>query len=354
MMLISVVDYCNSFASALSVLTLMTLILNSTDWADLHQQTPPSGNPYGALDELDVYSELPEYLGRGCTRATELQPGIWFEWADWEFRQECWVKWPDHEHLVQQMVWLAVGEGCGNDVYPSYSIHRSYLSGSGIAPGYTERYGRSQRQVFVSIHLLPEVFADFFVDLPGAHEALLKVLVKQDEGKVSFFPPVTAAMRRLAQQMIRMPLQGELRRLDLQEKVFELLNLQLQPLLADARLCHLVPGCKTESLARIYHARELLVSRLNNPPALSELASLVGTSDRTLRRGFRDLFGTTIVGFLMQQRLLQAKQMLRERQCTVAEAANCVGYSHFGHFAAAFKRQFGITPSECLAGRKVT
>ncbi|MEX0272504.1 helix-turn-helix transcriptional regulator [Leptolyngbyaceae cyanobacterium UHCC 1019] len=332
----------------------MTLILNSANWEELQQHIPKPHDPKPVLDEFEEYLRLPEYLGRGYTRGMELQPGLWLEWADWEFHQDCGVKWSAHEHLVQQMVWLEVGEDCGNEVCPSYSINRGYLSGSGISPGYTERYGRSQRQVFVNIHLLPEVFAEFFSGLAGANAALLKVLLKQDDWKVSFFPTVTPTMRQVARQMIDVPFRGELRRSYLQEKVFELLSLQLHPLLTDSRLCHLLPGCKTESIARIYHAREVLLSRLDNPPPLSNLARLVGTSDRTLRRGFREMFGTTVVGFLTQQRMIQAEQMLRERQCTVAEAANRVGYSHFGHFAAAFKRQFGMTPSECLAGQKVT
>jgi len=45
----------------------------------------------------------------------------------------------------------------------------------------------------------------------------------------------------------------------------------------------------------------------------------------------------------------QAKVILRTKKLSVAEVANLVGYSHLSHFAAAFKRQHGITPRECLA-----
>ena len=77
-------------------------------------------------------------------------------------------------------------------------------------------------------------------------------------------------------------------------------------------------------------------------------------SDRTLRRGFKQLFGMTVVGYLTQQRIEQAEQTLRMGNCTVAEVANRVGYAHLGHFAAAFKRHFGITPSQCLQGNPQT
>ncbi|WP_263975317.1 helix-turn-helix domain-containing protein [Leptolyngbya sp. 7M] len=38
---------------------------------------------------------------------------------------------------------------------------------------------------------------------------------------------------------------------------------------------------------------------------------------------------------------------------TVAEVAAMVGYSNLGHFAAAFKRKFGITPRDDLWGKKL-
>ncbi|MBE9045807.1 AraC family transcriptional regulator [Pleurocapsales cyanobacterium LEGE 10410] len=36
----------------------------------------------------------------------------------------------------------------------------------------------------------------------------------------------------------------------------------------------------------------------------------------------------------------------------MSEVANLVGYSHLSYFSTAFKRQFGITPSQCMAGKK--
>lgn len=48
--------------------------------------------------------------------------------------------------------------------------------------------------------------------------------------------------------------------------------------------------------------------------------------------------------------LEQAQQLLRQGNLTVAMVANEVGYTHLGHFAAAFKRRFGMTPKEYQSG----
>jgi AraC-like DNA-binding protein len=112
-------------------------------------------------------------------------------------------------------------------------------------------------------------------------------------------------------------------------------------------------GLKPKTIEQLHHAKAILSAQFVNPPALPELAQQVGLSHRTLQRGFQALFRTTIVGYLKQQRLQQAEQLLRQGNRSVAEVALLVGYGHLGHFATAFKRQFGITPSQCLAGKRV-
>ena len=58
------------------------------------------------------------------------------------------------------------------------------------------------------------------------------------------------------------------------------------------------------------------------------------------------------MGYLTQQRLDRAEMLLREGKHTIAEIAFLVGYGNIGHFSVAFKRRFGITPSQCLKGMK--
>jgi AraC-like DNA-binding protein len=328
----------------------MTLTLNQSDWDELRQQAPKPRCSNLMLDDFEVLVGLPDLLGRGYSRIMELRPGMWLSLLDWDLHQSWLIKFPAHDHLVQYVVLLS-GAIHHEGVYPTFAGHRSYLSGSGVSPSYAVQYERSQRIICVNVDFLPEVLEKFLLKIPGTNASLIKLLLKQNDWKVSFFPAVTAEMRRVAQQIWTTPFCGNTRRLYLQEKVFELLALQLQPILADQTLHQPPPGRKPETIARIYHAKEVLASQLENPPALFDLAQQVGVSDRTLQRGFRDVFGTTVIGYLTQQRMKQAEELLRAGCCTVTEVANRVGYTHLGHFAIGFKQQFGITPRECLAGK---
>ncbi|MHC5819518.1 MAG: hypothetical protein ACYT04_27480 [Nostoc sp.] len=83
-----------------------------------------------------------------------------------------------------------------------------------------------------------------------------------------------------------------MKRMYLQGKVIELMALQLAPIFADQGGSHYSPRLKPATIARIDNARDILLSRLENPPSIVELAQLVGVSNSTLKRGFTELFGT--------------------------------------------------------------
>lgn len=165
---------------------------------------------------------------------------------------------------------------------------------------------------------------------------------------MAWFPSITVEMRTVAQQMLQCPFHGVTRRFFLQAKVFELFALQLHSIMADQNSSPFSGTLKPKTIEKIYEARARLVAQLESPPSVLELAQQVGLCDRTLRRGFRELFGTSVIGYLTQQRLHQAKDLLSQGNYTVAEVANNVGYSHLGHFSAAFRKQFGVSPKQWM------
>ncbi|MEM8830125.1 MAG: AraC family transcriptional regulator [Cyanobacteria bacterium P01_G01_bin.19] len=163
---------------------------------------------------------------------------------------------------------------------------------------------------------------------------------------------LTCKMQTIIQEILQHPYQDAIARMYLEGKVLELLALQLAQL-TESKPDAIKVTLRPQNIDRIYQAKDILAARLQNPPSISKLARQVGLGETTLRRGFRELFDTTVVGYLTSLRMEQAELYLRDRKLSVSEIANLVGYSHLSHFSTAFKRQFGITPSECLAGKKL-
>lgn len=156
----------------------------------------------------------------------------------------------------------------------------------------------------------------------------------------------TAAMKRALHQILNCPYQGVTKRIYLESRVLELIVYKLEQMTAQGGVLN--KAVKSDDIDRVCHAKEILTRDLESPPTLYELADSVGLSHAKLNRCFREVYGTTVFGFLRQARLEQARFLLEEKQINVTEAALSVGYSSLSSFIQAFSDQFGIKPSLCF------
>ncbi len=98
---------------------------------------------------------------------------------------------------------------------------------------------------------------------------------------------------------------------------------------------------------RIHKARLLLVQDFQNPMSLGEIGTQVGLGRDKLRQLFQQVYGTTPNKYYQQQRMNEARRLILEERLAAMDAGFLVGYSHMGHFAQAFKKQFGCLPKDC-------
>lgn len=147
----------------------------------------------------------------------------------------------------------------------------------------------------------------------------------------------------MLQQILNCQYQGVTKQLYLEGKILELISLQIDQLDQTHRKSS--PKLPNKDIDCIYEASEILLQRLSTPPSLTELAKLVGINDRKLKQGFREVFGTTVFGYLRDRRLEQAQELLLSGQMQVKDAAKTVGYASPTSFNTAFRKKFGIAPS---------
>ncbi|WP_063570075.1 helix-turn-helix transcriptional regulator [Achromobacter ruhlandii] len=105
---------------------------------------------------------------------------------------------------------------------------------------------------------------------------------------------------------------------------------------------------------RLMAARDYLLADLAHPPTLAQMAAETGLSAMRIKRGFRELFGHSVYGLFQQTRMREAQQRLRAGKVTVMEVAFDLGYSNPSHFAAAFRKEFGVGPGEYKRGLSLT
>ncbi|HGM6052174.1 TPA: helix-turn-helix transcriptional regulator [Stenotrophomonas maltophilia] len=78
---------------------------------------------------------------------------------------------------------------------------------------------------------------------------------------------------------------------------------------------------------------------------INQMARRLGTNAVDLQSTFQQLHGSSIAAWLRALRLQRAHDALLQRRVSVDVAASLAGYAHTSSFSAAFKRQFGRSPS---------
>ena len=102
----------------------------------------------------------------------------------------------------------------------------------------------------------------------------------------------------------------------------------------------------TEEKKKLHEAREILVSKLENPPSLAELSRQIGLNTFKLKRDFKEIFGVPVFKYLQNERLNKAHDLLRNDNMSIQETAWHVGYDSLSSFSNAFTKKFGYRPSD--------
>jgi AraC-like DNA-binding protein len=156
----------------------------------------------------------------------------------------------------------------------------------------------------------------------------------------------TTPIQIVLRQLLKTQLGENAQLLFARAKMLELLSLYFSHKSPDTETC---PFLKDEAVMRkIKAAKDHLLQHLDNPPTIRELSRICGLNEYQLKTGFKEVYGSTIYGYLLDHKLDYARLLLDKGTLHVNEVAFQVGYSNPSHFIAAFKKKFGITPKKYL------
>jgi AraC-like DNA-binding protein len=85
------------------------------------------------------------------------------------------------------------------------------------------------------------------------------------------------------------------------------------------------------------------------PPSIDELSRRFSVGSSKLKRQFKQVYGLPIYEYYQKYRMEKAKDLLLTGEFTVKEVGYRLGYQNLSNFAQAFRKAFGVLPSE-LAG----
>jgi AraC-like DNA-binding protein len=200
----------------------------------------------------------------------------------------------------------------------------------------------------VRIHVNPVLFLKL---LPESElfDSFRQDILNGNPGKISSSNlPLTPAMLAIIRDIKNIQSTGYYRRWMIEAKVIELLMLQFEQFEQYSQ----TENSQTRKLLRkkdieiMEHAREIIMNNIQSPCSLIDLAHKVGTNEFYLKKKFKEVYGTTVFGYLFQQRMEEARKLLLSGEMNINQIAIHLGYKNANHFSAAFKKQYGFSPSE--------
>ena len=154
---------------------------------------------------------------------------------------------------------------------------------------------------------------------------------------------INPAIHRVLTDIANSPLTGALRNILLESKVLELIAYQLHHLQQNNKVS--VPAIAKSEKDAFYALRDYINLSFDQEHSLRSLSKQFGLNEFKLKKGFKDLFGYTVFGYIQLLKMRHAKSLIEDKGLNISQVASRVGYKNPNHFSVAFKKQFGLNPS---------
>ncbi|GGA08350.1 AraC family transcriptional regulator [Paenibacillus marchantiophytorum] len=296
-----------------------------------------------SMDRIDM---LDDY-GAGTVIRTKLRPGIELIVADCRFYQSQTLRFQSDVPMIELSFWL----NGASEI--NLSGHHLHIQNNQCQLAFIRNleaemcYDAKEPMLACEIRIAESVFRELVDAFGGDVNLDMNKLLGSQAVRI-FQQAIPPAEEQLVRQMLTCPVAPPLRKMYLEGKALELLAIYMQRLLfdVDSSTPGRGRGLRRTDLDKIREAANILACRMEQPPSLLELSRLTGISDFKLKAGFKELFGTTVFGYLRNKRMERAVFLLETERTNVYEAAIAVGYSNPGHFAALFRETYGINPGQ--------
>ena len=327
----------------------MALELTEIDFFDLLTQAhEQEGKIYQPLD-LGHQVQVPQRIGQGKDCILELRGGLEIDVRNVQLHQPLALSRHHNDCFpITAKFYLSGGSRIKTPQVPGIAADYEEIAGYNYLyhlPDLTETEEWPSDQPIQMVMVSASM--DYFRGLTLTGDSLPRPLQQRLQETQRFHQSlgkITPAMTQVLQQILNCPYRGSAQQLYLESKAMELFSLQVAQLETDSAAPKPIK-LKPSDIERVQYAQAILEQHLCDPPTLLELARQVGLNDCTLKRGFRQLLGTTVFGYLRNCRMQQAQTLLLQSpHLTIAQVAAQVGYRNPEAFSTAFKRQFDISP----------
>ena len=105
-------------------------------------------------------------------------------------------------------------------------------------------------------------------------------------------------------------------------------------------------------IQKIRDVHQYILNHLHESlPSIIQLSRQFNLNENKLKKGFKQLYQTTIFKFHLHKRLEQSLVLIKNTPMSLKTIASSLAFKSFPHFSRAFKLKYGISPNKFRNGR---
>jgi len=164
--------------------------------------------------------------------------------------------------------------------------------------------------------------------------------------------PMDAGIYGVLQNILSCPFEGSMKESYIAAQVKALMHLQFWQFNERATGKSLMVDNKINprDIAALHGVKEFIEQNYLEHATVLTLSRRFGINEFKLKYGFKKLFNTSPIKYLIDRRMEHAARLLRSTDSQVSEVARTTGYSLPNNFTLAFRKHFGLTPQQYRAG----
>ena len=173
--------------------------------------------------------------------------------------------------------------------------------------------------------------------------------------KKNYVSPIDAESRSILNEVHREIFEHPLSKVFIENRAMILLEKFLSNFILKMSHTLRSMALRDEEINRLVISESMLLRDYSvHPPTINLLAKTCAMSPTKFKNDFKMLYGLPVFEYFQKNRMAYARSLLQDNTYTIKEVGMMAGYTNLGHFAAAFKKEFGVLPSELQQMNKIT
>ncbi len=176
-------------------------------------------------------------------------------------------------------------------------------------------------------------------------DPLNQLFVHSKENPVAFLDNYDIRIAQHVKALSKIESTGIIRQILVENKINEILALQIQHYLNYGDKEQFVDLTKNE-ISKAISLSEFIKEEPVYPHSIDSLSAKNGLSPAKLQKSFKYLYGHTVSDYVRDVRLMKSEELIKNTDMSISEIVYAVGFNSRSYFSKIFKKKYKLSPKK--------